>query len=106
MMTDDKIELLETVEGEEIRRYGMLICDVLLDIAQGCWIGESLLCVAPPRALVGLPLSNIAPDDIGATFQGGRVSAVASAIQSGARSRRRNDVRGGRKPGVARAAER
>lgn len=43
MMTDDKIELLETVEGEEMRRYGMLICDVLLDIAQGCWIGESLL---------------------------------------------------------------
>lgn len=62
--------------------------------------------MAPPGALAGQPLSNTAPDDIGATFQGGSVSAVGSAIQSGARSRRRNDVRGGRKPCVVRAAER
>lgn len=36
MMTDDKIKLLETDDGEEIRRYGMLIGYAVHYIAQGC----------------------------------------------------------------------
>jgi galactarate dehydratase len=71
-----KISLVDIAEGEEIRRYDVVIGYAVRDIVQGSWIEESVVRMAPARELTGLPVSTRlqapAPALEGYTFQGYR----------------------------------
>jgi galactarate dehydratase len=71
-----KIALVDIAEGAEIRRYDVVIGYAERDIAQGSWIDESLVRMAPARALDGLPMATRAAPAAapleGYTFEGYR----------------------------------
>lgn len=46
-----KIALADIAEGAEIRRYDVVIGYAVSDIAQGSWVEESVVRMAPPREL-------------------------------------------------------
>ncbi|WP_416186565.1 galactarate dehydratase [Herbaspirillum sp. RTI4] len=69
-----KIALVDLAEGAAITRYDVTIGYAVRDIAQGSWVEESLVRMAPARELVNLPIANrhFAPVEPleGYTFQG------------------------------------
>ena len=71
-----KIALCDLREGDAIVRYDVVIGYAVRDIAQGSWIEESLVRMAPARELHGLPIATRkAPEQApleGYTFQGYR----------------------------------
>lgn len=71
-----KIALRDLREGDAIVRYDVVIGYAVRDIAQGSWIEESLVRMAPARELHGLPIATRkAPEQApleGYTFQGYR----------------------------------
>lgn len=71
-----KIALVDIAEGQPILRYDVVIGYAVRDIAQGSWIEESLVRMAPPRELHGLPVSTRLPAPAepltGFTFEGYR----------------------------------
>lgn len=73
-----KVALNNIAKGADILRYGEVIGYALRDIAQGCWIDESLVGLPTAPNLASLPLATAIPPALpalkGYTFEGYRNS--------------------------------
>ncbi|MFU9138849.1 galactarate dehydratase [Erwinia tasmaniensis] len=73
-----KVALNNIAKGDDILRYGEVIGYALRDIAQGCWIDESLVGLPTAPNLASLPLATAIPPALpaleGYTFEGYRNS--------------------------------
>lgn len=71
-----KVALSAIARGEPILRYGEIIGYAVQDIAQGCWVEESLVALPEAPPLASLPLANQVPPPLppleGYTFEGYR----------------------------------
>ena len=71
-----KVALVDLHAGATVRRYNVVIGQVLRDVPAGSWVHERLLQMPEARALVGLPIATVKPPPMSAlegyTFQGYR----------------------------------
>jgi galactarate dehydratase len=71
-----KVALVDLPSGSAVRRYNVVIGQVLRDVSAGSWVHERLLQMPEARALVGLPLATVKAPPMpaleGYTFEGYR----------------------------------
>jgi len=71
-----KVALVDLPSGATVRRYNVVIGQVLRDVPAGSWVHERLLQMPEARSLVGLPIATVKPLPMpaleGYTFQGYR----------------------------------